>query len=143
MWHYFPVRFAARKCAQSVLTISRLHVVGPLLVCPPHSVAMKSGIIEWYPKAPRRIRPTVAAVNSPKARCGRSAKMSPHWVGSSPRRRGSAAGGARECEKRAKLLGISARQMKRLRRKMSKGGVAGRVHGNRDEPARTRRDRTD
>ena len=35
----------------------------------------------------------------------------------------------------AKLLGISARQMKRLRRKMREGGVAGLVHGNRGKPA--------
>ena len=35
----------------------------------------------------------------------------------------------------AKLLGISARQMKRLRRKMRMGGVAGLVHGNRGKPA--------
>lgn len=35
----------------------------------------------------------------------------------------------------AKLLGISARQMKRLRRKMKAGGVAGLVHGNRGKPA--------
>jgi Helix-turn-helix domain len=35
----------------------------------------------------------------------------------------------------AKLLGISARQMKRLRRKMRAGGVAGVVHGNRGKPA--------
>ena len=35
----------------------------------------------------------------------------------------------------AKLLGISARQMKRLRRKMRKGGVAGLVHGNRGKAA--------
>ncbi len=31
----------------------------------------------------------------------------------------------------AKLLGISARQMKRLRRKVRAGGVVGLVHGNR------------
>lgn len=36
--------------------------------------------------------------------------------------------------KGAKLLGISARQMKRLRRKMRAGGVAGLVHGNRGKP---------
>lgn len=35
----------------------------------------------------------------------------------------------------AKLLGISVRQMKRLRRKMKAGGVAGLVHGNRGKPA--------
>ena len=35
----------------------------------------------------------------------------------------------------AKLLGISARQMKRLRRKIRMGGVAGLVHGNRGKPA--------
>jgi transposase len=35
----------------------------------------------------------------------------------------------------AKLLGISARQMKRLRRKMRQGGVVGLVHGNRGKPA--------
>lgn len=37
--------------------------------------------------------------------------------------------------KGAKLLGISARQMKRLRRKMRAGGVGGLVHGNRGKPA--------
>jgi transposase len=37
--------------------------------------------------------------------------------------------------KGAKLLGISARQMKRLRRKMRSGGVEGLVHGNRGKPA--------
>jgi transposase len=37
--------------------------------------------------------------------------------------------------KGAKLLGISARQMKRLRRKMRAGGVKGLVHGNRGKPA--------
>lgn len=37
--------------------------------------------------------------------------------------------------KGAKLLGISARQMKRLRRKMRVGGVGGLVHGNRGKPA--------
>jgi hypothetical protein len=37
--------------------------------------------------------------------------------------------------KGAKLLGISARQMKRLRRKMRAGGVAGLVHGNRGKTA--------
>ena len=37
--------------------------------------------------------------------------------------------------KGAKLLGISARQMKRLRRKMRVGGVAGLVHGNRGKRA--------
>ena len=31
----------------------------------------------------------------------------------------------------AKLLGVSPRQMKRLRRKMREGGVVGLVHGNR------------
>src|ERR1051325_3495664 len=36
--------------------------------------------------------------------------------------------------KGAKLLGISARQMKRLRRKMRAGGVAGLVHGNGGKP---------
>jgi transposase InsO family protein len=35
----------------------------------------------------------------------------------------------------AKLLGISARQMKRLRRKMREGGAVGLVHGNRGQPA--------
>lgn len=35
----------------------------------------------------------------------------------------------------AKLLGISPRQMKRLRRKMRKGGVGGLVHGNRGRKA--------
>ncbi len=35
----------------------------------------------------------------------------------------------------AKLLGISARQMKRLRRKMREGGVEGLVHGNRGKLA--------
>lgn len=35
----------------------------------------------------------------------------------------------------AKLLGISTRQMKRLRRKMRKGGVGGLVHGNRGRKA--------
>lgn len=35
----------------------------------------------------------------------------------------------------AKLLGISPRQMKRLRRKMREGGIAGVVHGNRGKPA--------
>lgn len=35
----------------------------------------------------------------------------------------------------AKLLGISARQMKRLRRKMREGGVGGLVHGNQGKPA--------
>jgi transposase len=37
--------------------------------------------------------------------------------------------------KGAKLLGISARQMKRLRRKMREGGVEGLLHGNRGKPA--------
>lgn len=35
----------------------------------------------------------------------------------------------------ARLLGISPRQMKRLRRKMRAGGVAGLLHGNRGKPA--------
>ncbi len=45
----------------------------------------------------------------------------------------------------AKLLGISARQMKRLRRKMRQGGVAGLVHGNRGKRAwnRTRSEKLD
>jgi transposase InsO family protein len=37
--------------------------------------------------------------------------------------------------KGATLLGISARQMKRLRRKMRAGGAEGLLHGNRDKPA--------
>ena len=37
--------------------------------------------------------------------------------------------------KGAKFLGISARQMKRLRRKMREGGVGRLVHGNRSKPA--------
>jgi transposase len=37
--------------------------------------------------------------------------------------------------KGAKFLGISARQMKRLRRKMREGGVGKLVHGNRGKPA--------
>lgn len=37
--------------------------------------------------------------------------------------------------KGAKLLGISARQMKRLRRKMKEQGAEGLVHGNRGKPA--------
>jgi hypothetical protein len=37
--------------------------------------------------------------------------------------------------KEAKFLGISARQMKRLRRKMREGGVGRLVHGNRSKPA--------
>jgi transposase len=36
--------------------------------------------------------------------------------------------------KAAKLLGISARQMKRLRRKMKERGVEGLLHGNRGKP---------
>jgi transposase len=43
--------------------------------------------------------------------------------------------GRESVRRAAKLLGISARQMKRLRRKMRKGGVAGLVHGNRGKPA--------
>src|SRR5918999_5629495 len=35
----------------------------------------------------------------------------------------------------AKLLGISPRQIKRLRRKMKTGGVEGLLHGNRGKPA--------
>ena len=34
----------------------------------------------------------------------------------------------------AKLLGISVRQMKRLRRKMKERGVQGLLHGNRGKP---------
>jgi transposase-like protein len=45
----------------------------------------------------------------------------------------------------AKLLGISARQMKRLRRKMRERGIGGLVHGNRGKPAwnKTRRGKLD
>ena len=40
----------------------------------------------------------------------------------------------------AKLLGISPRQMKRLRRKMKEQGVAGLLHGSRGKPARNKTD---
>ncbi|MGH7844208.1 MAG: helix-turn-helix domain-containing protein, partial [Candidatus Binatia bacterium] len=40
----------------------------------------------------------------------------------------------------AKLLGISARQMKRLRRKVKEHGVAGLLHGSRGKPARNKTD---
>ncbi|MGH7847119.1 MAG: helix-turn-helix domain-containing protein [Candidatus Binatia bacterium] len=40
----------------------------------------------------------------------------------------------------AKLLGISPRQMKRLRRKMKEHGVAGLLHGSRGKPARNKTD---
>jgi hypothetical protein len=43
--------------------------------------------------------------------------------------------GRESAGKGAKLLGISARQMKRLRRKMRAGGVERLVHGNRGKPA--------
>ena len=43
--------------------------------------------------------------------------------------------GRESVAKGAKLLGISARQMKRLRRKMRERGVGGLVHGNRGKPA--------
>jgi transposase-like protein len=45
----------------------------------------------------------------------------------------------------AKRLGISARQMKRLRRKMRERGIGGVVHGNRGKPAwnKTRREKLD
>lgn len=43
--------------------------------------------------------------------------------------------GRESVERGAKLLGISLRQMKRLRRKMREGGVVGLVHGNRGKRA--------
>src|SRR5438445_11128822 len=81
-----------------------------------------------------------------------SAILSPCWVGSSPQRRRSDegmgvkgeservtadarsaadVGGAGECGERAKVLGISARQMKRLRRKLKERGIEALLHGNR------------
>ena len=43
--------------------------------------------------------------------------------------------GRESVRKGAKLLGISARQMKRLRRKMKERGAGGVVHGNRGKSA--------
>ncbi|MGH7393804.1 MAG: ISNCY family transposase [Candidatus Rokuibacteriota bacterium] len=49
-------------------------------------------------------------------------------------------GGRQSVGRGAKLLGISARQMKRLRRKVKEHGVAGLLHGSRGKPARNKTD---